>query len=100
MCSVVVVKDGDDLVELAKYLVMTSHVCSQDATYDPFADHFVDVGSKGAENVCCRVLQDVESNRTVMILKRRDVIVTQRQLGSCIDLSMCNKQEAKEQKNQ
>jgi hypothetical protein len=28
----------------------------------------------------------------VMILKRRDVIVTQRQLGSCIDLSMCNVQ--------
>ena len=99
MRPVVVVKDGYNLVELSKYLVMTSHVCSQDAADDPFPNHFVDVGSKGAEDVCCRVLQDVESNRTVMILERRDVIVTQRQLCSCIDLSQ-TAEEASKQKNQ
>lgn len=86
MGSVVVVKDGRNLVKLVEDLVVTGHVRRQNAAYHTLSNCFVDVGREGAEQIGRRVLQDVERHRAVVVLQRRNVVVAQSQLGPSIDL--------------
>jgi hypothetical protein len=85
--SIVVIKDGGDLIELVEDLVVTGHVGRQNAADDSLADAFVDVGREGSENVGRRIFQNVERHRAVVIFQRRNVIVAQGQLRSGVDLS-------------
>jgi len=43
------------------------------------------------EDVGFWVAEDLESNSTVMILKRRDIVVAYREIGACVDLVTDNK---------
>lgn len=84
--SIVVIKDGGDLIELVEDLVVTGHVGRQNAADDSLADAFVDVGREGSENVGRRIFQNVERHRAVVIFQRRNVIVAQGQLRPGVDL--------------
>ena len=86
MRPVAVVELWHDLVELAEDLVVPGHVRGEDAADDALAHRLVQLGGERFEYVGRRVGEDVERDRAVVVLQRRDVVVAQRELRARIDL--------------
>lgn len=76
-----VIEFGNGVGELAENLVVPGHVGGQDAPDDALAHYSVRGIVEAREYVALRRFQHPKRHRAVVVLQRRDVVVTQRQLG-------------------
>jgi len=81
------VKHVDDNLEVAQYLIVSSHVRRHDAAYDVFAQPAELFQSQVVERVRLAVVQQVESVRAVMVFQRSHVVVAVCQRRASTNLS-------------
>lgn len=74
------------LLELCKDLIVSGHVCGQDATDHTFSHLTEHFWWQGTKYVAVIVFQYPECHGAVMVLQRWDVIIAQSQLCPCIYL--------------
>lgn len=86
MFLVCVVEAVHFLFEGVEDLAVSSHVRGQDQRDGSLSDLFEGLGVEVGEDVAVGLREDLEGHGTVMVLQRRDVVVTNRQLGSGVDL--------------
>lgn len=75
-----------DVGELSKDFVMPGHVCRKNTSDDPFAHGSISGIVQRREYIALGRFQYPKRHGAMMILKGRNVVVTQCQLGTSIDL--------------
>lgn len=81
-----IIEFRDNVGELAENLVVSGHVRGKDTSDDPFAYHPIGGIVQRRQYVALGGLEDAERHRAMVILERRDVVVTERQLGTGVYL--------------
>lgn len=81
-----IIEFRDNVGELAENLVVSGHVRGKNTSDDPFAYHPIRRVVQRRQYVALRGFEDAKRNGAMMILQWRNIVVTERQLGTGVYL--------------
>ena len=86
MNLIVFVKIWDNFAKLINNVIMSCHICSKNAANHSFPNFFVRFTRKISKYITFWIFKNAKCYGAVVILQRRDIIITKSQFSLCIDL--------------